>query len=176
MGKGRAAAQPPRQRSFAMWKWILFVLFCGYATVEAAVMLSVGERIGVGWTVAEILGSAIAGALLVRVGGLQTLLRIHRKLRDQELPTYELLDMVLILVGGMMLIFPGYISDATGLALQLRPVRWVLRALVWGLFGSLFPEPTVVRPPPRPPPGGPGTPEGPRGPMSDEVIEVQAQK
>ena len=143
---------------FKWWKWIAFAWFCVYTAAEAAVMIDVEGRIGLGWILVELVLSAVAGVMVVRVGGLHTLVRIHRRLQAQELPTQELLDMLLILLGGAMLILPGLISDACGLLLLLRPVRWVGRATVTALFGELVPD--------RPRPG-------PSGPMADEVIEVR---
>lgn len=145
---------------FKWWKWVAFAWFCVYTTAEAAVMIDVEGRIGLGWTLVELVLSAVLGVLVVRVGGLHTLLRIHRRLQAQELPTRELLDMLLILLGGAMLILPGLISDACGLLLLLRPVRWVARAAMAALFGELAPD--------RPRPGS-------GGPMADEVIEVRAR-
>jgi UPF0716 protein FxsA len=142
-----------------MWKWFAFLLFSAFVALEAWLLLAVGGALGVGWTLLWLLGSSLAGLLMVRVGGLAAVLRIHRRLREQELPTRELGDMALVLLGGVLLILPGLLSDAMGLALLLRPVRWGVRSVVWALYGPVVP------------PAGAGPPR--RSPPSDEVIEIR---
>jgi UPF0716 protein FxsA len=143
-----------------MWKWVLFLLFCAFVALETAVLMQVGSRLGVGWTLLWMLGSSVAGLLAVRIAGLQALVRIHHKLRAQELPTEELLDMALILLGGVLLIAPGFVSDAMGVLLLLRPVRWVVRGMFRAVYGELLPP---AHPAPRP------------GAPMDDAIEIRAR-
>lgn len=143
-----------------MWKPILFLLFCAFAAAEVAALVIIGGWLGVGWTLAWMLGSVVLGLTILRLGGIQALIRIHHKLREQELPTLELLDMAMVLMGGVMLIVPGFVSDALGLLLLLPPVRWLGRGCFCALYGELLP--------PRYPPG--------RGPMGEEVIEIRAEE
>lgn len=119
-----------------MWKWIAFLVASAWVALEVAVLIWVGDLIGLGWTLAWIFGSSLIGIAMVRISGLHAVVRIHRKLRRQELPTLELVDMGLILVGGCLLIAPGFVSDAIGILLLLPPVRWVARGAVRGLFGD----------------------------------------
>jgi UPF0716 protein FxsA len=142
-----------------MWKWMLVLLITAFVAAEVAVLLVFGGWLGVGWTLAWMVASSVLGLVLVRRAGLQALVRIHRKLCDQELPTEELMDMAMILVGGFMLIAPGFLSDALGLLLLLPPVRWLLRALFRALFGEFLPEAGPAQ--------WPGAP-------NDEVIEIRA--
>ena len=124
-----------------MWKWLLFAVFSAFTALEVSVLLLVGGWLGVGWTLAWIVGSALLGVMMVRVAGLHAFIRIHRRLSEQELPTHELLDMAMILVGGMMLITPGFISDALGLLLALPPVRWLGRQAFCLCYGEYLPTP-----------------------------------
>ncbi len=140
-----------------MWKWLLLALFCAFVALEVSVLLLVGGWLGVGWTLVWMIGSALLGVMMVRVAGLHALMRIHRRLREQELPTDELLDMAMILLGGMLLIAPGFISDAIGLLLALPPVRWLGRQAFHLFYGDYLPVPF--------PPG--------RG-AADDVIEIRA--
>lgn len=142
-----------------MWKWIVFLVASAWVALEVAVLLWVGHLIGLGWTLAWIFASSLLGIAMVRVAGLNGVVRIHRKLRQQELPTLELVDMALILIGGFLLIAPGFLSDALGLLLLLPPVRWAVRGLTRALFGNLG-EGLRQR-------AQPGAP-------SDDVIEVRA--
>jgi len=142
-----------------MWKWMLFLLFSAYVALEVAVLLWSGQWLGLGWTLAWIVASSLLGVLMVRIAGLHALLRIHRKLREQVLPTQELLDMALILIGGCLLILPGPISDVVGLLLLLPPVRWFARAVFGVLYGDLLPAPYT--------PGSGAPPE--------DMIEIRAK-
>lgn len=122
-----------------MLKWI-FLLSLGLMVVlELWAMLAVGCWLGLGWTLAWVSTSCLIGIVMVRLGGVRTLLRIHQRLREGVLPTRELLDMGLLLVAGLLLVLPGFISDGVGLLLLLPPGRWVVRGFFQLLFGSLIP-------------------------------------
>jgi UPF0716 protein FxsA len=122
-----------------MWKWVLFALASAFVALEVAVLLWVGRLIGIGWTLAWIVFSSLLGIAMVRRAGMRGVMRIHRRLRAQELPTQELLDLALVLLGGFLLIAPGFVSDALGLLLLLSPVRWALRGLAALVYGELLP-------------------------------------
>jgi UPF0716 protein FxsA len=122
-----------------MLKWMLLAFLAGGVALEVMAMLVVGGRLGVGWTLAWMAGTGIAGLLVLRLAGVHGLLRIHQRLREEVLPTRELIDMVLILFGAVCLILPGFVTDAVGLLLVLPPVRWVLGAAVCALYGDLLP-------------------------------------
>jgi UPF0716 protein FxsA len=140
-----------------MWKWVLFALASAFVGLEVAVLLWVGRLIGIGWTLAWIVVSALVGMAMVRAAGMRGVMRIHRRLRAQELPTQELLDLALVLIGGFLLIAPGFVSDALGLLLLLAPVRWALRGLAAIIYGELVP------------PAEPATRSAP-----EDVIEIRA--
>ena len=142
-----------------MWKWVVLLLFSGFVALEVALLLVVGAWLGVAWTLVWTLGSSIAGLAMVRVAGLHALVRIHVRLRNQELPTRELLDMALILAGAVLLVAPGLLSDVLGLLLLLSPARWAVRGLLRLIYGEFLPAPAF--------PLRPGAP-------LDEAIEVRA--
>ncbi|HKI99320.1 MAG TPA: FxsA family protein [bacterium] len=148
-----------------MLKWIFFTLASAFVALEVTVLLWVGGHIGIGWTLVWIIGSSLLGIAMVRVAGLHAVMRIHRRLREQELPTQELLDMALILVGGFFLIAPGFVSDGIGLLLLLSPVRWVVRGLFSVIYGQLLPS--------HYPPGHFNATRGPAA--GEDVIEIRAQ-
>ena len=141
-----------------MWKWLIFAGCCAFVALEVYVLLIVGGWLGVGWTLVWMASSALLGIMMVRVSGLHAMIRIHRRLREQELPTNELLDMAMILAGGLMLIAPGFVSDAIGLALALPPVRWLGRQAFCLCYGEYLPG---------------AFPDG-RG-RSDDVIEIRPE-
>ncbi|MDT4866000.1 phage T7 F exclusion suppressor FxsA [compost metagenome] len=92
----------------------LFALLL-FPLVELAVLIKVGSVIGVGWTLFLIIASAFVGAALLRVAGLATALRARERLARGELPEQEMLEGLLIAIGGGLLMLPGFISDILGL-------------------------------------------------------------
>jgi UPF0716 protein FxsA len=90
---------------------------------EIAAFVAVGEHIGFGWAVLILLGVSAFGPFVVRRVGVGVLLRTQRRLAGGELPTKELLDGVVVLLGGVLICVPGFITDAVGLLLMLAPVR-----------------------------------------------------
>lgn len=110
---------------------VFFLLFLVFPFVELALLIKVGGMIGVLPTLLLIVGSAILGSLLLRVAGLATALRAREKLARGEMPEQEMLEGMLIALGGGLLLLPGFISDAIGL-LCLLPFtrRLILRRVL----------------------------------------------
>ncbi len=92
----------------------LFLLLL-FPLVELAVLIKVGSVIGVGWTLFLIVASAFIGAALLRVAGVATAWRARERLARGELPEQEMLEGLLIAVGGGLLMLPGFISDIFGI-------------------------------------------------------------
>lgn len=142
-----------------MIRLILLLIFAGMVALEVATMLYLGTILGVGWTLAWILVSTLIGIGMLRMAGLTTLMRIHSKLRAEILPTQELMDMGLILVGAFFLILPGFVTDVLGFLVLLPPLRRIFRWSIALSFGRFFPSMIV--------PENQGMPE--------EVIEIQRE-
>lgn len=105
---------------------ILLILFIGMPIAEIYVLITVGSRIGAGWTIALVLLTAVIGTLLLRQQGLSTLWRARQTMEAGGVPALELLEGVILAVGGALLLTPGFITDAIGFACLLPPVRQVL--------------------------------------------------
>ncbi|MET1080043.1 MAG: FxsA family protein [Pseudomonas sp.] len=104
----------------------LLLLLC-LPIIELAVLIQVGRTIGLLPTLALVVGSALLGSYLLRVAGLATALRARERLARGELPEQEVLEGLLIAVGGGLLLLPGFVSDLVGLFCLFPPTR---RALV----------------------------------------------
>lgn len=98
---------------------------------EIAVFILVGDAIGVWRTVALVFLSILAGILVLRVQGVMTLVRVRDALRRGEAPEVELFDGACLLVAGILLMIPGFLTDIIGLLLLLPPVRNLLRRFIW---------------------------------------------
>ena len=109
---------------------LLAVLFLVVPIVELAVIIQVGRAIGVLDTIAVLVVISLVGAWLVRHEGIGVLRRMQQQTAAGQVPGTELIDGLLILVGGALMLTPGFVTDAFGLCLLLPPVRAALRAVV----------------------------------------------
>jgi len=101
----------------------LFILFVVMPIAEIAVLINIGEIIG-GWnTVLLVILSAMLGAFLVKREGIATLAQAQFKMQKGELPAKELGSGLLLLVAGVLLVTPGFITDIFGLLLTLPFTR-----------------------------------------------------
>jgi UPF0716 protein FxsA len=112
---------------------VLFLAFAVVPAVELALLIWLGQILGVWPTLGIILVTAAVGAAIARREGLATVLRAHRRLEAGQLPVEELQAGVAIAAGGLLLLTPGYLTDLLGLALLLPPSRWLIIRLVRGL-------------------------------------------
>lgn len=99
----------------------LFIL--AMPVIEIAVLIAVGSEIGVLATLGLLFASAVLGIVLVRVQGFSTVQRIRAELDRGGSPGRDLVHGMMILVACILLIIPGFVSDAVGLLLFLPPVR-----------------------------------------------------
>jgi len=106
------------------------LIFIIVPLLELMVIIGVSSRIGLGWTFLSLLLISVAGAALARREGYSAVARIREDVRDGAMPADSLIDGALVLAGALMLLTPGYITDAAGLLLLLPPVRRPVRALV----------------------------------------------
>jgi UPF0716 protein FxsA len=101
-----------------------------FAALELYVIVLVAGAIGALNTVGLILLFAIVGVWLAKHEGLSVLTRLRQQLDQGNMPTNELIEGGLVLAGGLLLIVPGFITDAFGLLLLFPPTRAVARAIV----------------------------------------------
>ena len=90
---------------------------------EIACFVAVGREIGIGWTLALILVTAIIGTLLLRVQGFGLIARVRQEVGAGRVPARELVHGVMLLVAGVLLLTPGFITDALGFLLFVPPLR-----------------------------------------------------
>ncbi|MFP4131683.1 MAG: FxsA family protein [Thiohalospira sp.] len=106
---------------------ILLALFVGAPLVELYILIKVGEVIGAGITVLAVIGTAVLGAWLIRAQGLSTQARLRQRLAMGEMPAMEVLEGAALLVAGVTLLTPGFVTDTFGFLLLIPPLR---RALI----------------------------------------------
>ncbi len=108
----------------------LLILFIIVPVAELVILLKVGALIGAAPTIALILLTGIAGAYLARTQGLDLLYRIQSELNQGRLPTEELIDGAMILVGGILLLTPGFLTDLFGFSLLVPATRALMKNVV----------------------------------------------
>lgn len=113
---------------------ILFVIVA-IPILEIAVFVQVASVIGVLDTVGVLLLFSIGGLLLVRHEGMGTMAKVRAELDQGRVPTGHLADGFWLLVAGLLLLVPGFVTDIAGLLLLLPPVRWLAKRGVARRFG-----------------------------------------
>lgn len=129
--------------------WLLAALFLGVPLLEIFVLVQVGQVIGAWWTILLLVLASVVGAWLIRREGARAWRALGEALGSGRMPARELADGMLILVGGTLMLTPGFVSDVAGILLILPVTRPVARRAVTRLVAARL----AVRPPGR---GGPG--------------------
>ena len=101
----------------------LFLLFAIIPMIEIYLLIRIGSVLGAFNTILLVLATAFAGAYLARQQGLYTLYRIRAQLEQGLTPAEEMLDAMIIFVAGLVLLTPGFVTDAIGLLLLFPPSR-----------------------------------------------------
>lgn len=107
-------------------RYLLAALFIGVPLLEIYLFIKVGDVIGAWPTVALVVLTALAGVAMMRAQGIATLRRARASLSRDELPAYELLEGVTLLIGGALLLIPGFFTDALGFLCLLPMTRRLL--------------------------------------------------
>ena len=116
----------------------LFLLFVLVPVIEIALFIRVGGAIGLFPTLAIVLGTAALGTWLLRREGMATLARARTRMAAGELPADQLVEGLLLFAGGLMLLTPGFMTDAAGFACLLPPSRrWLAARIAAGAAGRI---------------------------------------
>ena len=109
---------------------LIALAFIVLPLVEIYVIVQVGSAIGALNTIGLLVLFSIGGAWLAKQQGFWVLRRIREQLDAGRMPTNEVIDAGLVLLGAILLIFPGFVTDAFGLLLLFPPPRALARTLV----------------------------------------------
>lgn len=110
--------------------WILLVLFVAVPIVEIYVLIQVGQVIGAWWTVALLVADSLLGSWLIKREGSRAWRALRSALETGRMPAAELSDGALILIGGTLMLSPGFALDVLGLLLILPLTRPIFRRLL----------------------------------------------
>ena len=111
----------------------LLAIFILVPVLELYILIEAGRIIGIGATLGLIIMTGVAGAWLARSQGLEILQRIQRATANGQMPAQTLIDGALILVGGLLLLTPGFFTDALGFSFLIPLSRelWRKALSVW---------------------------------------------
>jgi UPF0716 protein FxsA len=109
---------------------LLVLVFIVVPIAELALIIQVGQEIGVLPTVAILILDSILGSLLMRSQGRLAWRRLNEAMQAGRPPAREVLDGALILFGGALLLTPGFITDILGMTLLVPPTRAVVRRVL----------------------------------------------
>jgi UPF0716 protein FxsA len=108
----------------------LVLLFIAVPIAELAVIIQVGQAIGVWWTIGLLVLDSILGSLLMRHQGRTAWRRFNEAMQVGRVPAREVLDGALVIFGGALLLTPGFLTDILGLILLLPPTRALVRKVL----------------------------------------------
>ena len=151
--------------------FLLVLLFIVVPIAELYVIIQVGEAIGIWPTLLLLLLDAVLGSLLLRHQGRGAWRRFNEALAQRRFPGKEVADGLLIVIGGTLLLAPGFITDIVGIFLLIPPTRAIARAILRRFMIGRF---TVIGMPGAGGPFGPGG-AGPR-PSRDYDYDVSAEE
>lgn len=108
---------------------LFFLIFVAVPLLEIYFLIKVGGQIGGGLTILLVLFTALVGLILVRAQGFATLFRVQTQLARGKSPALEMFEGLLLLVAGVLLLIPGFFTDALGFILLFPP--WRRRIINW---------------------------------------------
>jgi UPF0716 protein FxsA len=151
----------------------LLLAFIIIPLLEIAMFIQVGGLIGLWPTLALVLITAFAGTALLRAQGFAVLQRARASLARNEMPVTEVFDGFCLVVAGVLLLTPGFVTDTLGLLLFVPPVRAALRRLIFQRMSRqaemrIFVDGVEV-------PGGKRRPPPPPGVIEGDFREVDAE-
>jgi UPF0716 protein FxsA len=108
----------------------LVLLFIAVPIAELAVIIQVGQAIGIWWTIGLLVADSVLGSMLMRAQGRAAWRRFNEAVQAGRVPAREVIDGALVIFGGALLVTPGFLTDILGLILLLPPTRALVRGVL----------------------------------------------
>ena len=126
----------------------LFLAFTIIPIIEIYLLIEIGSMFGALTAVTLVILNGFLGAFLARMQGLQSLFRIQKSLREGRMPSGELLDALLIVIAGLVLLTPGFLTDSAGFLLLVpatrNSIKYWLRRQIELRYMSNRPEDIII--------------------------------
>jgi UPF0716 protein FxsA len=114
------------------------------AAVEITVLILVGQAIGAVWTVLLMLATSALGGFLLRREGARAWRAFRSDLQEGRPPGNTATDGLLVFIGGVLMLVPGFVTDVIGALLLVPPIRRLGRAVALRLFGKRISAATAM--------------------------------
>jgi len=155
---------------------LLVILFIVVPIAEIYVIVQVGEAIGVWPTLALLLADALLGSWLLKHEGRSAWRRFNEALAQRRFPGKEVADGALIIVGGTLLLAPGFLTDIVGAILLIPPTRAIVRSLLRRFTVARFTVVSLGGMAGGRGPGGPGASGAPDGASRPYDFDASAEE
>ena len=116
----------------------LFLAFTITPFLEIYLLIKIGSYVGAFNTLMIVILTGFLGALLARYQGLQAMLRVRESLAHGEMPAEHLLDALLILLAGIVLLTPGFLTDLAGFLILIPTTRFYFKRWLRKKFDNLI--------------------------------------
>lgn len=113
---------------------LFLILFIAIPILDIYSLTIVGEKIGFFYTLGLVILIAIIGVNLIRSEGAHVLRKMGHTISQNQIPGREILEGLMVFIGGGLLIFPGFVSDIIGILLLFPLTRWLFIALAGVYF------------------------------------------
>lgn len=153
---------------------LVVAIFVGLPILEIYVIIQVGQVIGALPTVLLLIAESILGAWLIKHEGRRAWNALQETLSTGKMPHKELADAALVVMGGTLLLTPGFVTDIFGFFFILPITRPLARKMLLAFAARriVIATPTIFRPPDDPPPSGPPRTGRAEGPGRDGVYDI----
>lgn len=151
--------------------WLLLVAFVLVPLVEIFVLIQVGQVIGAWWTILLLIADSVLGTWLIRREGGRAFAALRSALNSGQMPAKELADGALILIGGTLMLSPGFVTDLLGILLILPFTRPLARRALTGVVTRRLVGAGAAAYMPRPGANQPGNQQRPHPNPDGSVVE-----
>jgi len=112
----------------------LLIIFIILPIIEISIFIQVGGFVGIFNTILIIFLTAAVGVYFVRQQGFRTFLKITAELQNQQFPVQGMFDGLVILISGILLVTPGFLTDIIGFLGLIPQTRVFLLGIIKNLF------------------------------------------
>ena len=123
----------------------LILLFTLVPIIELALLIKIGQHIGVFYTLTLVIITGVLGAVLAREQGFRTLKKIESEINLGVMPGNEILNGVMILCGGILLLTPGLITDIIGFLILIPLTRELIKHWLKKKIQTIMDEGRVIK-------------------------------
>lgn len=110
---------------------ILLIALVALPLAEIYLLIEVGSVIGAGWTILAIIATAVIGGVLIRRQGMGVYREAQAAMSRDELPLKQIFDGFFLLIAGVLLFTPGFVTDTVGFLLLVPPIRALIGWRIW---------------------------------------------